>query len=55
MKKAIFLDRDGTLNKLFDKPYISDPSQVELVDDFVKDVLHWLKKDFLLILVTNQT
>ena len=43
------------LNKLFDKPYICDPSQVELVDDFVKDVLHWLKKDFLLILVTNQT
>jgi histidinol phosphatase-like enzyme len=31
MNKAIFLDRDGTINKLFDKPYIDNPNNVELL------------------------
>ena len=55
MKPAIFLDRDGTINKLFDKPYICDVSEVELLP-FVKEVLQKLKQNwYLLIVVTNQT
>lgn len=55
MNKAIFLDRDGTINKLFDKPYIDNPNNVELLP-WVKKALKILKeKWYFLIVITNQT
>ncbi len=53
MNKAIFLDRDGTLNP--DPGYISNPDDYELYDG-VKEALAKLKKaGYLLILITNQS
>jgi len=55
MKKAIFLDRDGTINKLKNEKYICNIEDVELIDG-VKETLHKLKnKWYLLIVITNQT
>lgn len=55
MKKAIFLDRDGTINKLKKEKYICNIEDVELID-WVKETLHKLKnKWYLLIVTTNQT
>ena len=53
MNKAIFLDRDGTLNP--DPGYISRPEDFELFDG-VGEALKRLKDDgYLLILITNQS
>jgi len=55
MRKAIFLDRDWTINKLFDKKYVCNPDKVELFEG-VKNTLTKLKNLwYLLIIVTNQT
>ena len=56
MNKAIFLDRDGTINRVFpDKLYVDDINKVELLDG-VKEGLEKLKKMwYLLIVITNQT
>ena len=52
MKKAIFLDRDGTLIR--DKGVISNQNQVELYP-FAIDALRKMQKHFLLFIVTNQS
>ncbi len=53
MNKAIFLDRDGTLNP--DPGYISDPNDFELFPG-AADALAKLKQaGFLLVLITNQS
>jgi D-glycero-D-manno-heptose 1,7-bisphosphate phosphatase len=53
LKKAVFLDRDGTLMR--DTGYCSDPDQVELLEG-VADSLPVLKKaGFSLIIITNQS
>lgn len=54
MNKAVFLDRDGTLNE--DPGYIGDPKQVKLFSDTGKS-LALLKNDynFLLIVISNQS
>jgi histidinol-phosphate phosphatase family protein len=53
MKKAVFLDRDGTLN--YDPGYLSDPDQLELLEG-VGGALSLLKKSgFELIVVSNQS
>lgn len=52
MKKAIFLDRDGTI--IVDKNYLNDPEQVEFFPGSI-EALQALQKDFLLIVVTNQS
>lgn len=52
MKKAIFLDRDGTL--IEDVGYIKHPRQMY----FIRNVFHALaalQKEFLLFIITNQT
>jgi len=55
MNKAIFLDRDGTINKVYDKLYVDDVKKVELLDG-VKEGLKKLKKmGYLLVVITNQT
>lgn len=53
MKKAIFLDRDGTL--IVDVPYNADPGKVRLAP-FALETLRTLKMyNYLLILITNQS
>jgi histidinol-phosphate phosphatase family protein len=52
MKKAVFLDRDGTI--IIDKHYLNDPAQVEFFPGAI-EALQSLQKDFLLIVVTNQS
>lgn len=52
MKKAVFLDKDGTL--IYDEPYNVDPSKIQIKPGVVEG-LKLLKNDFLLIIVTNQS
>ncbi|MBF0407664.1 MAG: HAD-IIIA family hydrolase [Candidatus Riflebacteria bacterium] len=51
--KAVFFDRDGTINP--DPGYIDDPDKFEIFSD-VPDVLHKIReKGYKLVLVTNQS
>lgn len=54
MNKAVFLDRDGTLNE--DPGYLGDPKQLKLFSDTAKS-LALLKNNynFLLIVISNQS
>jgi D,D-heptose 1,7-bisphosphate phosphatase len=53
MKRAIFLDRDGTLNE--DPGYLNDPAKVHLLSG-VGEALAALKKaGFLLVVISNQS
>ena len=51
-RKAIFLDRDGVLNKY--KDYIVHPGQVELYEDTVQAVKKINDSDYYAIVVSNQ-
>lgn len=53
MNKAIFLDRDGTLNP--DPGYISNPKDYELYDGVTESLYKLQKAGYLLILITNQS
>jgi len=53
MVKAVFLDRDGTLN--FDPGYLSDHTQFELFDGAGQALRLLSDRDFHLFLVTNQS
>lgn len=53
MKKAVFLDRDGTI--MIDKVYLNDPAGIEVYKESYPalNLLH--KEGFLIFLVTNQS
>ncbi len=53
MKRAIFLDRDGTLNP--DPGYISDPAQFELFPGVGPALRRLAKAGYILVLITNQS
>jgi D-glycero-D-manno-heptose 1,7-bisphosphate phosphatase len=53
MKRAVFLDRDGTIN--VDKNYLSDPSQLELIPGAPLALRRLADAGYLLIIVTNQS
>src|SRR5215475_11386283 len=53
MKRAVFLDRDGTIN--VDKNYLSDPSQLELIPGTLLGLRRLADAGYLLIIVTNQS
>ncbi len=53
MRKAIFLDRDGTIN--FNAEYISKPSKVTLLNNAVEGLRILQRLGFMLIIVTNQS
>ncbi|PAW88203.1 MAG: hypothetical protein B9S33_05040 [Pedosphaera sp. Tous-C6FEB] len=53
MPRAVFLDRDGTLN--VDKHYLSDPEQLELIPGVGPALKRLQDAGFLLIIVTNQS
>ncbi|MFX0037005.1 MAG: D-glycero-beta-D-manno-heptose 1,7-bisphosphate 7-phosphatase [Candidatus Hermodarchaeota archaeon] len=50
--KAIFLDRDGVLNK--EVNYLSDPNDFEFIDGSIEALKILEKKGFLLIVISNQ-
>lgn len=52
-RRAAFLDRDGTI--LVDKPYLSDPAQVELLPGTVEALQLLQSKGFRLVLASNQS
>lgn len=53
MQKAIFLDRDGTLNP--DPGYISNPDDFKLFPGVAQALARLKKAGYLLILITNQS
>ena len=53
MKRAVFLDRDGTLN--VDGRYLSDPRQLELIPGTSSALRALAEAGFLLFIVTNQS
>ncbi len=50
--KAIFLDRDGVLNK--EVGYLSNPEKFEFIEGSIEALKILKKKGFLLIVITNQ-
>jgi len=52
LKKAIFLDRDGVLNKEVD--HLSDPKDFEFINGSIEALKLLKQKNFLLIVITNQ-
>lgn len=53
VNKAVFLDRDGTLN--VEKSYLSDPDQLVLFPDVIPSLRRLLQGRYLLFVVTNQS
>lgn len=53
MKKAVFLDRDGTI--IVDKHYLNDPQGVDFLPDAMEGLRELKKNNFLLVVVTNQS
>jgi D-glycero-D-manno-heptose 1,7-bisphosphate phosphatase len=52
-KRAVFLDRDGTL--IVEKEYLHKPEEVELAEGAVEGLQRIQQAGFLLIIVTNQS
>lgn len=53
VKRAVFLDRDGTIN--VDKEYLSDPAKLELIPGAGPALRRLMDAGFLLFIVTNQS
>ena len=53
MMKALFIDRDGTIN--YDCPYCKDPKDLKIYDDAVELMKEYQKKGYLIIIITNQS
>ena len=53
MNKALFIDRDGTINH--DCPYCRDPNDLRIYDDAVDIIKDFRKRGFLIVIVTNQS
>jgi D-glycero-D-manno-heptose 1,7-bisphosphate phosphatase len=51
--RAVFLDRDGTLN--VEKEYLSDPEQLVLFPDVIDALTRLRDAGYLLVIVTNQS
>lgn len=51
-QKAIFIDRDGVVNKL--NGYISNPNQLEIYEDVIEAIKLINNSSFLAIIITNQ-
>jgi D-glycero-D-manno-heptose 1,7-bisphosphate phosphatase len=53
MKKAVFLDRDGTINK--EVNYLSHPGQIELIPGSAEGIKLLNEKGFTVVVITNQS
>lgn len=54
MKKAIFLDRDGVINKER-KDYVKSIKEFQILDDIPKAIKMLKNSGFLIIVITNQS
>jgi histidinol-phosphate phosphatase family protein len=52
-KKALFIDRDGTINK--NCPYCHNISDLELYEDAIKMMKDYQEKGYIIIIITNQS
>ena len=52
-KRALFIDRDGTINK--DCPYCHDPKDLIVYDDSVEIMKDYRSRGYLIIIITNQS
>jgi D-glycero-D-manno-heptose 1,7-bisphosphate phosphatase len=52
IKRAVFLDRDGTINK--EVGYLTSPEQVRLINGSVEAIKLLAENNFKIIIVTNQ-
>ena len=52
-KRALFIDRDGTINK--DCPYCHDPKDLIIYDDAVEIMKDYGNRGYLIIIITNQS
>ncbi|MBL4716026.1 MAG: HAD-IIIA family hydrolase, partial [Bacteroidia bacterium] len=52
MHKAVFLDRDGVVNK--EIGYVTCADELELLPDSIKAMKELQQKGYLLIIITNQ-
>lgn len=53
MRRAVFLDRDGTL--IVDQHYLSDPDKVVILPGVVETLAALQAADFVLVVVSNQS
>ena len=53
MKRAVFLDRDGTIN--IDREYLADPAKLEIIPGSGPALRRLMEAGFLLVIVTNQS
>lgn len=53
MRAAIFLDRDGTINR--EVNYLSDPDQFELLPGAAETIAGWNTGGWMVVVVTNQS
>jgi len=53
MKRAVFLDRDGTLN--VERHYLHDPDELEIISGTGPALRRLMDADFALFIVTNQS
>lgn len=53
LHRALFIDRDGTINK--DCPYCSDPDDLVLYEDTVRLIKQYKNNGYLVIVITNQS
>ena len=53
MNKAIFLDRDGTIN--VDKAYLSKIEDFEYISGVIEELRKLQETGYLLIVITNQS
>lgn len=53
MNKAIFLDRDGTIN--IDHGYVFEPSKLEFIAGVIESLQKLAEAGYLLIVITNQS
>ncbi len=53
LRRAVFLDRDGTLN--VDPGYISDPKQIEVYLGVAAGLRRLSERGYLLVVITNQS
>jgi D-glycero-D-manno-heptose 1,7-bisphosphate phosphatase len=53
-KKAIFLDRDGVLNKE-KTDYVKNPSELEIFPEIIHAIKKFRDDGFLIIVITNQS
>ncbi|HEY0744076.1 MAG TPA: HAD family hydrolase [Chryseosolibacter sp.] len=53
MKKAVFIDKDGTLIKDF--PYNVDPQRIQLYEDAGKSLKSLKDNGFMLVMISNQS